>query len=88
MCCSDGSAGPESLDGAGGARSTEKSDIWSWHYAMGWSKRKFAERDIRSQRNWGTWWSKFKGGEDSSPWLPLRLAVELKSLCEVWWQAT
>ena len=34
---SDTSTGPESLDVAGGARSTEKSesDISSWHYAMG-----------------------------------------------------
>lgn len=44
--CSDGSAGPESLDGAGGgARSTEKSNISSWHYAMGWSVRNFWVRD-------------------------------------------
>jgi hypothetical protein len=32
---SDASAGPESLDVAGGAGSTEKLDISSWHYAMG-----------------------------------------------------
>ena len=38
MCSdSDGSAGPESLDGAGGAGSTKKSDISSWHHVMGQS---------------------------------------------------
>jgi hypothetical protein len=41
--------GPESL-GAGGARNTEKSDLSSWPYAMGWARRELAGRDIRSQR--------------------------------------
>jgi hypothetical protein len=53
------------LDGAGGARSIEKSDISSWHYATSWFKRELAGRDIRSQRTW----SKFEG-KDSCPWLP------------------
>jgi hypothetical protein len=50
--CSDGSAGPESqaLDGAGGARSIEKSDISSWHYTMVDLEEKLAGRDIRSKR--------------------------------------
>src|SRR6266852_4338500 len=38
------------LDRAGGVRSTEKSDISSWHYAMGLSRRELAGRYIRSQR--------------------------------------
>src|SRR6267154_53451 len=70
--CSDGSAGPESLDGAG-ARSTEKLDISSWHYATGWSREKLSGRDIRSQGTLEHGGVSSRVVKDSYPWLSLGL---------------